>query len=106
LANEDLRQALASFDDVAVADGPDLDALVRRAGGSVRNAILLTQYGGLEIAEAVDELVGTPALDIAKAHKLADAVSGRDRAVPFEMFNERTLQLWRRRPPTRPWPAI
>ncbi len=93
LADDDLKQALGSFEDMAVADGPELDALVRRAGGSVRNAILLTQYGGLEIADAVDELVGMTALDIAKAHKLADAVSGRDRAVPFEMFNERALEI-------------
>jgi DNA polymerase-3 subunit delta' len=106
LANEDLRQALASFDDAAVADGPDLDALVRRAGGSVRNAILLTQYGGLEIAEAVDELVGTPALDIAKAHKLADAVSGRDRLYRSECSTNGRCNFWRRRPPTPPWPAI
>jgi DNA polymerase-3 subunit delta' len=93
LADEDLRQALGSFEDMAVAGGPELDALVRRAGGSVRNAILLSQYGGLEIADAVDEVAGMQALDIARAHKLADAVSGRDRAVPFEMFNERALEI-------------
>lgn len=93
LSDDDLKQALVSFEDGAVVDGPELDALAARAGGSVRNAILLTQYGGLEIAAAVDELIGLPALDVAKAHKLADAVSGRDRAVPFEMFNERALQL-------------
>ena len=92
LTDDDLKQALGSFEDMA-AEGPELDALVGRAGGSVRNAILLTQYGGLEIADAVDELVGMPALDIAKAHKLADAVSGRDRAVPFGMFNERVLEI-------------
>jgi len=93
LTDDELKQALGAFEDVAMADGAELDALVRRANGSVRNAILLAQYGGLEIADAVDEVVGAPALDIAKAHKLADAVNGRDRAVPFEMFNDRALQL-------------
>jgi len=93
LTDAELRQALGSFEAMEVGQGVELDALVRRAGGSVRSAILLTQYGGLEIADAVDELAGLPALDVAKAHKLADAVSGRDRAVPFEMFNERALQL-------------
>jgi DNA polymerase III delta' subunit len=41
LSNSDLKQVLASFEDTAVADGPELDALIHRAGGSVRTAILL-----------------------------------------------------------------
>ncbi len=39
-------------------------ALVERAGGSARNAILLTQYGGLEIAQTLDGLVAKGRSDI------------------------------------------
>jgi DNA polymerase-3 subunit delta' len=69
-------------------------ALAARAGGSVRAAILLTQYGGLEIADALDALArGDKAGDIAGAHRLAEAVAGRGRAIPFDIFNRRALDL-------------
>jgi DNA polymerase-3 subunit delta' len=69
-------------------------ALSARAGGSVRAAILLAQYGGLEIADALDALVrGGKASDIAGAHRLADAVAGRGQAIPFDTFNQRALDL-------------
>jgi len=69
------------------------NALAGRAGGSARNAIILTQYGGLEIADALDGLLAAPRLDIAAAHKLADVVSGRDQAIQFDIFNRRALDL-------------
>lgn len=72
---------------------PDDDGtgLTERAGGSARNAILLTQYGGLEIAGVIDRVSGQKNLDIAEAHKLADAVSGRDQAIQFGIFNRYVL---------------
>lgn len=68
-------------------------ALAERAGGSVRNAILLTQYGGMEIAETVDALIVADKPDTAGAHRVAEAVSGRDRAIAFDLFNRRVLDL-------------
>jgi DNA polymerase-3 subunit delta' len=56
-------------------------------------AILLTQYGGLEIAEATDKLVRAPSLDVAGAYRVAEAVSGRDSAVQFDIFNRHVLDL-------------
>ena len=56
-------------------------------------AILLTQYGGLEIAEAIDHCCGARELDIAGAHRLADAVGGRDQAIQFDIFNRHVLDL-------------
>ncbi|MET3790312.1 DNA polymerase III subunit delta' [Aquamicrobium terrae] len=67
--------------------------LLERAGGSVRTAILLWQYGGLEIAEALENLVRSPRYEIAAAHRLADVVAGRDGAVPFDIFNRHALDL-------------
>jgi DNA polymerase-3 subunit delta' len=67
--------------------------LAKRAGGSIRNAILLTQYGGVEIAENIDALIAAGKPDIAAAHRVAEAVSGRDRAIAFDIFNRRVLDL-------------
>src|SRR5690606_17067249 len=75
-------------------DDPSARAvLAQRAGGSARTAILLTQYGGLEITEALDRLVTARNRNIADCHRLAEAVAGRDRAIPFEIFNQRALDL-------------
>lgn len=68
-------------------------ALAERAGGSARNAILLTQYGGLEIAGTLDALVTSGKSDIAGAYRLAEAVAGRDQAIQFDIFNRRALDL-------------
>jgi len=65
--------------------------LARRAAGSVRAAILLTEYGGLEIAAAVDSVLDAPGFDPAAAMRIADAVSGRDQSIQFDLFNEHLL---------------
>ena len=65
--------------------------LARRAGGSVRNAILLTEYGGLEIASTIEKLLGAGRFDLALASRLADAVSARDQTVQFDIFNDHLL---------------
>jgi DNA polymerase III subunit delta' len=93
LGSQDLIAALSTFDVPPPADEPSRLALAERSGGSVRMAILLTQYGGLEIAEATETIVRAPSLDIPGAHRLADAVAGRDRAIQFDIFNRHVLGL-------------
>jgi DNA polymerase-3 subunit delta' len=93
LGGDDVLAALSTFDMALPADEAQRAALVERSGGSVRMAILLTQYGGLEIAEATDKIARAPNLDIAGAHRLADAVAGRDSAIQFDLFNRRVLDL-------------
>jgi DNA polymerase-3 subunit delta' len=98
-----LRLAPLSVDELVIAleasgsplpsDEAGRAALAERAGGSVRMAILLTQYGGLEIAEAIDLVAGAASFDISAAHRLADAVSGRDQSIQFDIFNRRALDL-------------
>jgi DNA polymerase-3 subunit delta' len=90
LAPGDLLRALAGAH-LALSDDAQGAALAERAGGSARSAILLTQYGGLEIAEAFDALADAPGLEVAAAHKLADVVSGRDQAIQFDIFNRHAL---------------
>lgn len=93
LGQGDLIDALSTFDIKPPADEASRRALAERAGGSVRMAILLTQYGGLEIAQATEEILRAPTLDVAAAHRLADAVAGRDSAIQFDIFNRHVLDL-------------
>ncbi len=90
LGREDLVKALAGAY-LSLSDDGQGAALAERAGGSARAAILLTQYGGLEIAEAFDTLADAPRLEVAAAHKLADVVAGRDQAIQFDIFNRHAL---------------
>ena len=93
LPTEDLIAALGAFEPPPPTDAAAQQALAERAGGSVRMAILLTQYGGLEIAEATDRIARADSLDVVSAHRLADAVSGRDSAIQFDIFNRHALDL-------------
>jgi DNA polymerase-3 subunit delta' len=93
LAAEGLLSVLACFD-LGLPDEPAVRAaIVDRAAGSPRDAILLTQYGGLEISEAIDKLVAGKTIDVAQAHKLADAVAARDQAIQFGIFNRHALDV-------------
>ena len=72
-------------------DPAALAALAERSEGSARTAILLTQFGGLEIGGALDRVLGAGNFDVAEAQRLADAVSGRDQAIQFTIFNRAAL---------------
>lgn len=92
LGDDDLAEALGAVG-FAAPEAAARDALFSRAGGSVRQAILLTEYGGLEIAQALDGIVRSPKLKPAEVHKLADVVAGKDHLVQFGMLNEHALDL-------------
>ncbi|WP_024585565.1 DNA polymerase III subunit delta' [Aliihoeflea sp. 2WW] len=85
LAGDDLLAALR-----AVSPGSEEvpDDLAAKASGSVREALLMTQFGGLDIANAVDAVVSGGRFDVAAAYRIADAVGGRDSTVQFRLFNE------------------
>jgi DNA polymerase-3 subunit delta' len=93
LAADELMAVLENVEPPPPDDPAARAALAERAGGSARNAILLTQYGGLEIAGALDTLVAARKPDITGAHRLAEAVAGRDQAIQFDIFNRRALDL-------------
>lgn len=65
--------------------------LIEQAEGSVRNALLMTQFGGLEIASALQKILGAQRFEVGSAHKLAEAVTGRDSQVQFDLFNQMIL---------------
>jgi DNA polymerase III subunit delta' len=85
LASDDLLAALR-----AVSPGSEEvpDDLAAKASGSVREALLMTQFGGLDIANAVDAVVSGGRFDVAAAYRIADAVGGRDSTIQFRLFNE------------------
>lgn len=88
-----LSAALAETGSPAPEDEQSRQALADRAGGSVRAAILLTQYGGIEIAQAMEALARAPKIVPAETHRVADAVAGRDQAIPFGIFNKQALDM-------------
>ena len=76
------------------AAGGDERTITEYARGSVRNAILLSQFGGAEIAGVLQRLVEARGeFDIAEALRLGEAVSGRERDVQFAIFNRSVLDM-------------
>ncbi|MCO6385635.1 DNA polymerase III subunit delta' [Aliihoeflea sp. 40Bstr573] len=89
LASDDLAAALRAVSPGAeTVAGLSPGELAAKAGGSVREALLMTQFGGLDIANAVDAVVSGGRFDVAAAYRIADAVGGRDATVQFRLFNE------------------
>lgn len=93
LADEEVGQVLAGLGLSLPADAAMREDLLRRAAGSVRAAIMLTEYGGLEIAGAVDQLLGARRFDLLAAVRIADAVAGRDREQQFALFTDHLEQV-------------
>lgn len=92
LSDDEVLTVLEGFDTSLPEGEAEKAALVGNAGGSPRTAILLSQYGGLEIADAFDRLMGEGKVPVADAHKLAEVVAGRDQSVAFALLNDHALE--------------
>lgn len=94
LGPDDLKKALAAL---RLDPGANADALLEKAGGSVSEAIKLINYGGMDIAEAlVNVLAGTGPAARKAMHKLADVLSAKDSDVVHGFFTghlENTVML-------------
>lgn len=88
-----LFQVLQSLGAPLPDDPQSRAALAQRAGGSVREALLLTQYGGLDIADAVVEVMQERTYPVAKAWRIAEVVAGKDNSVQFAIFNQNALDM-------------
>ena len=93
LAKPELLRVLEALGTPLPDEEAGREALAVRAGGSVRDALLLTQYGGLDIAEAIAGVVRARAFPINEAWRIAEAVGGRDNAVQFAIFNQTALDM-------------
>lgn len=65
----------------------DWGRICAMAEGSVRRAILLLAFGGLEIAEAVNNILNGGAFDLQAARAAAASVGGRGSNDAFDQFN-------------------
>ena len=93
LAPDYVLQVLSHLKASLPGDVAGRDALVERAGGSVREALLLTQFGGLDIANAIASTLRSPEFNVVGALKVAEAMSGRDSALQFDIFNQTALDI-------------
>ena len=81
-----MRQALAhlGFD----VTGANAERILAAAGGSVSEALKLINYGGLDIAEAFEEILKGQGPSVRKQmHKLADILSAKDSETIFDFFS-------------------
>ncbi|MGN6464403.1 MAG: DNA polymerase III subunit delta' [Rhizobiaceae bacterium] len=92
LDRQSLRAVLQMLETDLPSEPAALDALAERARGSARTAILLTQFGGLEIGGVLEKILASSRFDVVEANRLADAVSGRDQAIQFDIFNRMALE--------------
>lgn len=87
LGQRDLLAALSALQEAPPEDTAARERLTELAEGSVRNALLLTRHGGLEVAEAVDRVLDQPRFDTGEAIRIAQALSGRDAEIALDLFN-------------------
>jgi DNA polymerase-3 subunit delta' len=86
-----LRTVLGMLQTDLPSDPSALERLAERARGSARTAVLLTQFGGLEIGGVLEGILAAARFDVAEANRIADAVSGRDQTIQFGIFNRMAL---------------
>ncbi len=83
LSPDDMAQALSN----AGAEVPDPAALAALSGGSVGEALRLTNLGGMALYSDLVELLSTlPRLDRPRALKLADSATGKTAAARFDLL--------------------
>ncbi len=87
LGHSELEQVLSAVGAEMPEDAAGRSAFFDLAQGSARTAFLLTQYGGLEIASAADAVIDAGSFDVMAADKIAQALTGRDASIQFDIFN-------------------
>lgn len=85
-----LQETLAAVAPDQLPQAAAMPALLARARGSVRDALLMMAYGGLDITHAADELMAG-SFDVERAYRIAEAVAGRDSTVQLKILNDHLL---------------
>jgi len=95
LSEGQLYQALSQ-----VASGFGFDAeneesakIIQAAEGSVRKALLMLQFGGLDISLAIDNILQTKKINIPEIYRLANALAAKDAEPQFAQFIDYLLRL-------------
>lgn len=92
LSQDDLWRALAPLPAAKALDEARRARIAARAEGSVARAVLLAQYGGLDIVETFESILEKgPVAGRQQAHALADALTSKDREETFAFFSGHVL---------------
>lgn len=86
-----LLRALEAIGAELPEDAARRQLLLEQAGGSVRDALMLTRFSGLDIVAELRKLVDAPRFDAAAAYRVADGVAARDDGARFTVFNDAVL---------------
>jgi DNA polymerase III subunit delta' len=88
LGHNDLKAAIEGA--ISGAE-PTSDELLSLSEGSVRRALTLLAFGGLEIVKTANQLVEAHKFDADKTAKLADAMIGRDAEIQYQLLANHLL---------------
>ena len=91
LSVADLAMAVGQAGGNPVPEG-EMQKLAALAEGSVRRALLLRQFGGLEVTESADALIAANKLDTDKMAKLGDVLSAREAEIQYQLLADHLLQ--------------
>jgi DNA polymerase III subunit delta' len=72
--------------------GDEMAKLAALAEGSARRALLLRQFGGLEVTETADALIAANVLDVENAAKLGDVLTAREAEIQYQLLTDHLLQ--------------
>jgi DNA polymerase III subunit delta' len=88
LGHQDLEKAVMTADSSSgIAD----NELLALSEGSVRRALTLSAFGGLEIIKSANQLIETQKFDADKTAKLGDAMTGRDSDIQYQLLTDHLL---------------
>jgi DNA polymerase III subunit delta' len=92
LSDADLASAVAEAAGGDAVPGDEMAKLSLLAEGSVRRALLLRQFGGLEVTEAADALIAANVLDVEKAARLGDVLTAREAEIQYQLLTDHLVQ--------------
>jgi DNA polymerase III subunit delta' len=93
LEDEDLVAALKSVPGAGSEAQDGFANVLANAGGSVREALMMTRFGGAEIGGAVEAVTRDGRFDVAAAWRIAEAVTGKDSEMQFRLFTTACLDM-------------
>jgi DNA polymerase III subunit delta' len=88
LGHQALEKAVTAADPSSGIADKELLAL---SEGSVRRALTLSAFGGLEIIKSANQLIESQNFDADKTAKLGDAMTGRDADIQYQLLTDHLL---------------
>jgi DNA polymerase III subunit delta' len=92
LSDADLASAVKHAAGGDAVPGEEMAKLSLLAEGSVRRALLLRQFGGLEVTESADALIAAHVLDVEKAARLGDVLTAREAEIQYQLLTDHLVQ--------------